>query len=523
MTESHRSNCGVPAAHGAEERKNAAGARGAGLAGEHPSHDGPAREEDRRGSLLRGGGPGQAEPSGKKSWCTHRVVTVGASAFLMAAAVLTAVAIFSYGGALRGALAGIGGIGGTAGESRSAPPAPGMADRLGEAALPRRDASEIQRRIDAAPAGSVIDIEPGIYTGSITMRGRSITLRSREGAVRTVLEGAAAGGPIVIMRHAPEDGSWQLIGFTIRGAQGAAGTGVLIENAHPVLSRCIIERNAACGIRLVESRAIIDECRLAGNSAAPFGGGAHAIGGNPVFVSCRFEGNAALTGGGALYAEGGEPMVLACTFESNRSTSGAWGGAIFSDGAELVVLDSDFIGNRSGEEGAAIFARGGRARVERCAFEANASRSAWALLSHGATVEVTASRFCGPQEWNLSGAGVSERGNAFIAECMRDCNGNGIPDDVEISDEIVTDCDGTGVPDGCKLDCDRDGLPDVCAISMGLVRDEDGNGVPDSCEQKLGDLEPSSEHAFDRWWPEGVHRTARPMKNPPARASGLRD
>ncbi|MGQ9589520.1 MAG: FG-GAP repeat domain-containing protein [Planctomycetota bacterium] len=44
------------------------------------------------------------------------------------------------------------------------------------------------------------------------------------------------------------------------------------------------------------------------------------------------------------------------------------------------------------------------------------------------------------------------------------------------------DCDADGVLDDLEPDCDGDEVPDVCEIASGAEVDADGNGVPDSCE-----------------------------------------
>ena len=50
-----------------------------------------------------------------------------------------------------------------------------------------------------------------------------------------------------------------------------------------------------------------------------------------------------------------------------------------------------------------------------------------------------------------------------------DCNGNGVPDDLEIYQNLA-------------LDCNRNELPDSCDIASGASTDLDGNGVPDECD-----------------------------------------
>ena len=56
-------------------------------------------------------------------------------------------------------------------------------------------------------------------------------------------------------------------------------------------------------------------------------------------------------------------------------------------------------------------------------------------------------------------------------ECLlgaADCNGNGIPDVVDIEQGVEADCDVSGVPDSCEIatgaldDVDQDGVPDTC-------------------------------------------------------------
>jgi hypothetical protein len=73
-----------------------------------------------------------------------------------------------------------------------------------------------------------------------------------------------------------------------------------------------------------------------------------------------------------------------------------------------------------------------------------------------------------------------------------DCNGNGIPDECDLASGRSRDCNANGTPDGCEiaagsaLDCNANGVPDACDISNGSESDVNGNGVPDSCEPIIG-------------------------------------
>ncbi len=64
---------------------------------------------------------------------------------------------------------------------------------------------------------------------------------------------------------------------------------------------------------------------------------------------------------------------------------------------------------------------------------------------------------------------ISPTGIAFRGPSPNDCNGNGVPDDCDISS-------------GTSLDCQPNGIPDECEIASGSATDINGNGIPDECE-----------------------------------------
>ncbi len=69
--------------------------------------------------------------------------------------------------------------------------------------------------------------------------------------------------------------------------------------------------------------------------------------------------------------------------------------------------------------------------------------------------------------------------------CANDCNGNGVPDDVEVAGGTALDCNGNGIPDECDaltMDCNGNGIPDSCDLLTGVSGDCNGNGTPDECE-----------------------------------------
>jgi len=63
-----------------------------------------------------------------------------------------------------------------------------------------------------------------------------------------------------------------------------------------------------------------------------------------------------------------------------------------------------------------------------------------------------------------------------------DCNGNGIPDECDIADGTSQDINGNGIPDECDPDCNGNGVPDDVDIATSASLDCNGNDIPDECE-----------------------------------------
>ncbi|HRX86645.1 MAG TPA: hypothetical protein P5572_16600 [Phycisphaerae bacterium] len=60
-----------------------------------------------------------------------------------------------------------------------------------------------------------------------------------------------------------------------------------------------------------------------------------------------------------------------------------------------------------------------------------------------------------------------------------DCNGNGVPDNIELAEGSATDINTNAVPDDCEQDLNENGIPDEWEIAQGSVYDLDTNGIPD--------------------------------------------
>ncbi|NUQ44991.1 MAG: hypothetical protein HUU22_03045 [Phycisphaerae bacterium] len=67
-----------------------------------------------------------------------------------------------------------------------------------------------------------------------------------------------------------------------------------------------------------------------------------------------------------------------------------------------------------------------------------------------------------------------------------DCNGNGVPDQLDLISNFSDDCNTNDVPDECEPDADGDAVPDACDVCPGHDDHEDANtnGLPDGCDNQ---------------------------------------
>jgi hypothetical protein len=81
--------------------------------------------------------------------------------------------------------------------------------------------------------------------------------------------------------------------------------------------------------------------------------------------------------------------------------------------------------------------------------------------------------------------GFSQGGVVYQVFAMLDCNENGVPDDIDISEGTSDDCDEDLVPDECQNmeeDCNENGTWDPCDVFDGISDDCNSNLVPDECD-----------------------------------------
>lgn len=181
---------------------------------------------------------------------------------------------------------------------------------------------------------------------------------------------------------------------------------------------------------------------------------------NAVIEDCAFVNNAAtgptsgVNAGGAVYVNdwtcGQHTFTFTrCVFANN---SAVWGGAIYSQGVYPASTTQMPIAN--------------------CIFAGNLASQGAAMWNWFITVPVSNSWFCGIPD-QISNFWIDAGGNQYNGDCSSvpyaDCDGDRVPDSLDIALGLASDCNG-------------DGVPDACEIASGSASDANGNDVPDACE-----------------------------------------
>jgi hypothetical protein len=224
-----------------------------------------------------------------------------------------------------------------------------------------------------------------------------------EGLVITGGSGDAGGGIRIT------DSSPTLVDCSIRGNVARTGGGVFSLNSSPAFTRCSFEENRATGSNfgeggggcycssgnpvfescrfvynsgngnqssgggvLLDGRAKLTGCLLAGNEGVGFGGGAWFQGGSTA-SRCIFTQNQAKFWGGGAYIYFSPTVVEDCLFTSNRAVGmGDGGGGLACDGEPgSTIQGCSFVGNYAQRAGGVICWRSSIAEFSNCLFGGN--------------------------------------------------------------------------------------------------------------------------------------------------------
>ena len=299
----------------------------------------------------------------------------------------------------------------------------------------------INAAIAAARNGDTVIVDPGVYFEIVSFAGKAVRVRSRDGAdaTRITRPPESPSSPTILFNNAEGAGS-QLDGFTITGGTGVftnvfppplsdgyqLGGGLYIVGASPTVTNCVITNNRCetyfsrgGGIYVAGGAPRIEHCRISNNVAnGGYGSGAgiYVADGTPTLKDCVLTGNSVSSyhsgNCGGIAVAGGSPTFIECRINGNSASGGVGGMCV----GPSTTLSRVYVGNTNGPT---------------------------------------------PYAGSFNDAG----GNDLDG----DCNGNGVPDNVDLSN-------------GTSLDTDLDLMPDECLCRHSPCPDADGDEVPDSSD-----------------------------------------
>jgi len=233
----------------------------------------------------------------------------------------------------------------------------------------------IQSAIDAAGTGDTILVADGTYIVGLRFRGKLVTLRSRNGPAKCVLDGGGRWNILVF-----SDGETQATrveGFTIRNGGNLYNAAIYTYRSSPTIRNCVIMHN---------------------HSGWEGGGIFFQEDSRPTLEGCVIAGNTAEQGGGGLYALRSNARIDRCVFVANESND--TGSAVRTYDADVSMTNTLVLANAGG--GAAVFAENGSHLIVRAStivYNAGSGLVAWA----GSSVIVGSSIVWGNSGYQLTG------------------------------------------------------------------------------------------------------------------------
>lgn len=362
----------------------------------------------------------------------------------------------------------------------------------------------IQAAIIAASDGDEILVYPGTYTLTSTstlypvvnMLGKSITLRSSEGADVTIIDGGGSrrgllcdsgetqktiidgftitdgyvsgwGGCIYISDSSPTITNCTISG----GSTGTYAGGIYIQNnnASPRFSNCLITDNSVSSVAgggggiycTVSCSPIFENCEITNNTSAGSGGGIRVLSSDIMLTDCTISGNVASGNAGGIDLLSNSSATLTnCNISDN--SAGAFGGGLYASGA-IVIIDGSAIANNTSIKGGGIAIFDNSAvQILMSQITTNAANIGGGMyvddldsdvVISGSIVGCNTATISHPQIYgNYSNVG----GNCIVFGDCTDTNGDGIPDE----------CDAVCGDGVCSFGEDEISCPEDCATDV---------------------------------------------------------
>ena len=214
--------------------------------------------------------------------------------------------------------------------------------------------SSIQAAIDAAPAGSVIDICAGTYRERLVVRGKSLTLRGTGGAANTIIDAAGLGRALDVS-GTPSPGV-TVKTLTLRnGKTTGPGGGIRCTSSKLVVTGSVVTASqadgggglyaSACALTVSASRFETN------NGRSESGGGAWVVAGSGTIANTKFTGNKAELGGGVTLTD---TKVVLRDSEIRSNVASLRGGGLY-DASNATVLRTKILDNTANWIGGGVY------------------------------------------------------------------------------------------------------------------------------------------------------------------------
>jgi protein-disulfide isomerase len=226
----------------------------------------------------------------------------------------------------------------------------------------------IQHGIDAASAGDLVLVHPGVYPENINFHGKNITVGSlfvttgdEDYILQTVIDGNRAGRVVNFVNG--EAATARLSGFTITNgyAHGAAesetfGGGIYCHHSDPTLTHLRVMGNEAVGegggLHFRDSSPTVRNVIVTNNHADGGGGGIRYTGGSVNLGNAVVSHNTAGTGGAGLFLYHAEGSIVNALIANNMG--GGKGGGLVFDGCSPTFLNVTIVGNHTTGNGGGL-------------------------------------------------------------------------------------------------------------------------------------------------------------------------
>ncbi len=203
-----------------------------------------------------------------------------------------------------------------------------------------KDYQKIQAGIDAAVNGDSVIVAPGVYNELVDFKGKAITLKSSDGAERTIIDGFGFNDSVVKCVNG-ETLDTILEGFTITGGgvgrffpNNMVGGGMFNYQSSPTIINCIFKDNlmsdsssAGGGMFNANSSPTIMNSLFIRN-VATHSGAMQNFESNIHLINCVFSHNYSGHSAGGIYNHDSSCDMQNCIFNDNFASNGQ-GGAIF--------------------------------------------------------------------------------------------------------------------------------------------------------------------------------------------------